>query len=130
MDQSLASITVLVVDDDASIRNILTRVLEARGASVTAVETAQEALALIQTVRPDLLLSDLQMPERDGYWLISEVRALPSERGGMTPAACLTGHAAPEDRTQILKAGYDYHIEKPFRIEALVGIVRILALKP
>jgi CheY-like chemotaxis protein len=126
----LAAVNVLVVDDDAANRRFVTDALEMFGATVTAVETAQEALMALQTWRPDVLVSDLQMPDKDGYWLIAEVRALAPERGGSTPAACLTGMTAPEDRAQILRAGFQYHIAKPAHLGTLIGVVRILSLKP
>ena len=130
VDQTLASVHVLVVDDDASSRELVTTALEICGATVMAVETAQEAVATLKAWRPDVLLSDLQMPDKDGYWLIAEVRALAPERGGMTPAACLTGLIEPEARAQVLRAGFQFHIAKPVDLDKLLGIVRILALKP
>ena len=89
MDQQFPSIHVLVVDDSSATRDVLTQILECHGATVTAVDTAEHALALLEQLRPDVLLSDLEMPEKDGYWLISRVRALAADRGGLTPAACL-----------------------------------------
>lgn len=130
MDDRLASVNVLVVDDDAGVRGLLTDALGMQGATVTAVETAQEALTTLQVWRPDVLVSDLEMPDKDGFWLIAEVRALAPERGGMTPAACLTGLVEPEDRAQVLRAGFQYHLAKPVQLKTLIGIVSILALKP
>jgi CheY-like chemotaxis protein len=121
---------VLLVDDSPDIREVLTLTLELRGATVTAVSTAEVALDLLEQLRPDVLLSDLEMPDKDGYWLINRVRALAPDRGGLTPAACLTGCAAPEDRARILRAGFQYHISKPVDVSRLLGIVGILALKP
>jgi CheY-like chemotaxis protein len=69
------------------------------------------------------------MPGKGGYWLIGQVRALPLERGGATPAAALTGFTGPEHRASILRAGFQYHIEKPVTLEKLVGVVGLLALK-
>jgi len=130
MDQPLAAVHVLVVDDSSMIREVLTRMLEWHGATVTSVDSAEHALDLLEQLRPDVLLSDLEMPAKDGYWLISRVRALAPDRGGLTPAACLTGCAAPEDRARILRAGFQYHITKPVDVSRLLGIVGILALKP
>jgi CheY-like chemotaxis protein len=126
----LTSVNVLVVDNDVFVRDVLTEALEMHGATVAAVETAQEALTTLQAWRPDVLVSDLEMPDRDGFWLIAQVRALALNRGGMTPAACLTGQFEPDVRAEVLRAGYQYHIPKPVRIDTLVGIVGILALKP
>jgi CheY-like chemotaxis protein len=122
-------IHVLVVDNDEPIRNLLCEVLEVHGAKVTAVESAQEALASLEALRPDVLVSDLEMPDKDGLWLIGQVRALTPERGGNTPAACLTGFTEPEIRATLLQAGYQYHIAKPVKLEALIGVVALLALK-
>jgi CheY-like chemotaxis protein len=97
---------------------------------VTAVGTAEHALDLLEQLRPDVLLSDLEMPQQDGYWLIGRVRALAPDRGVLTPAACLTGCTDPEDRARILRAGVQYHIAKPVDMSRLLGIVGILALKP
>ena len=130
MDEQLPPVHVLVVDDSSMIREVLTRMLEWHGATVTAVGSAEQALDLLEQLRPDVLLSDLEMPEKDGYWLISRVRALAPDQGGLTPAACLTGCAAPEDRARILRAGFQYHISKPVDVSRLLGIVGILALKP
>jgi len=130
MDRPLLSVHVLVVDDSAEFLDALTGVLEWHGATVTAVGTAEKALEVVEHLRPDVLLSDLEMPDKDGYWLISRVRALAPDRGGLTPAACLTGCAAPEDRARILRAGFQYHITKPVDVSRLLGIVGILALKP
>ena len=130
MGQLLPAVHVLVVDDLPELRKALTEVLEREGAVVTAAGTAERALDLLQRLRPEVLLSDLEMPDKDGYWLIRQVRALAPDLGGLTPAACLTGNTAPEDRARVLGAGFQYHIAKPFDIRRLLGIVGILALKP
>jgi CheY-like chemotaxis protein len=130
MYHELPSVHVLVVDDTAAILEMVTRMLESHGATVTAVGTAERAFDLLERLLPDVLLSDLEMPEKDGYWLIGRVRALTPGRGGLTPAACLTGRSAPEDRARILRAGYQYHIAKPVDMSRLIGVVGLLALKP
>jgi CheY-like chemotaxis protein len=129
-EQQLPPVHVLVVDDSPLIRGVLTRMLEWHGATVTAAGSAEHALGLLEQLRPDVLLSDLEMPDKDGCWLISRVRALAPDRGGLTPAACLTGCSGPEDRARILRAGFQYHIAKPVDVSRLLGIVGILALKP
>jgi CheY-like chemotaxis protein len=125
----LDGVRVLVVDDTSYVLDVVTAILEQDGATVTAVGTAEEALAVLQVERPDVLLSDLAMPGRGGYWLIGQVRALPPERGGATPAAAFTAFAGPEHRASILRARFQYHIEKPIGARELVGVVAILALK-
>jgi CheY-like chemotaxis protein len=126
---SLVGVRVLVVDDSPSVLEILAAVLQQNGATVTATCTAKEALRLLEDVRPHVLLSDLEMPEKDGYWLLREVRALPPERGGSTPAACLTGRIEAEDRARVLRVGFQYHIPKPVETRKMLGIVALLALK-
>jgi CheY-like chemotaxis protein len=125
----LDGVRVLVVDDTSYVLDVVTAILEQDGATVTAVGTAEEALATLQVERPDVLLSDLAMPGRGGYWLIGQIRALPPELGGATPAAAFTAFAGPEHRASVLRAGFQYHVEKPVEARALVGVVAILALK-
>jgi len=120
---------VLVVDDVPAVRDVVTHILSQDGAKVTAVGSAEEALAALQGERPDVLLSDLAMPGKGGYWLIGQVRALPPERGGVTPAAALTAFSGPEHRASVLRAGFQLHVEKPIGLDALVDVVATLALK-
>jgi CheY-like chemotaxis protein len=126
---SLIGVRVLVVHDSPSVLGTLTQVLQQNGAAVTATATAEEALRLLEDVRPHVLLSDLEMSEKDGFWLIREVRALPPERGGSTPAACLTGRIDAADRARVLRAGFQYHIPKPVEMRKMLGIVALLGLK-
>jgi CheY-like chemotaxis protein len=129
-DARLDDVRVLVVDDAPYVRQVVTDILTEDGARVTAVGSAEEALAALQWERPDVLLSDLAMPgRRGGYWLIGQVRALPPERGGVTPAAALTALTGPEHRASVLRAGFQLHVEKPVGLDALIGAVAILALK-
>jgi CheY-like chemotaxis protein len=128
-DVYLGGVSVLVVDDYESVRTVVAAMLEHCGAAVTAVGSADEALEVLKRERPDVLVSDLAMPDKGGYWLIGQVRALPPERGGLTPAAALTGFTGPEHRASILRAGFQYHIEKPVTLQKLAGIVALLALK-
>jgi CheY-like chemotaxis protein len=125
----LQGVRVLVADDAPYVRQALTDILESAGAAVTAVGSAEAALAALQAERPDVLVSDLSMPGNGGYWLIGQVRALPRERGGATPAAALTAETGPERRASVLRAGFQYHVEKPIGILELVEVVATLALK-
>jgi len=125
----LHGVRVLVVDDMLDVRDVVTEILERGGAVVTAVGTAEEALEVLQRERPNVLLSDLSMPGKGGYWLIGQVRALPPERGGTTPAAALTAYTGPEHRASVLRAGFQYHVAKPVSMQELLGVVAILALK-
>jgi len=123
----LDGLHVLVVDDEEDTRVLLTMVLERCGASVTAVASAQEAFAALKESRPDVLISDLGMPEEDGYSLIKKVRALPLADGGQTPAAALTAYARVEDRMRVLRSGFQIHIPKPVEPAELVAVVANLA---
>jgi CheY-like chemotaxis protein len=125
----LDGVRVLVVDDARNVREVVTNILMQDGATVTAVDSAEEALAALQRERPDVLLSDLAMPGKGGYWLIGQIRALPPERGGITPAAALTAFTGPEHRASVLRAGFQLHVEKPVGLDALIGAVAKLALK-
>ena len=127
---TLHGIKVLVVDDDDAVREVLTEVLTDLGATVTADASADLALATLTRERPDVLLSDIAMPGHDGLWLITQVRRLPANEGGETPAAALTGNILAEHRATILRAGFQYHIPKPVSAAQLAGIVALLALKP
>src|SRR5947199_4157103 len=111
---SLEGLRVLVVDDEADARESLTVVLEQCGAVVTAVASAREALGALARQRPDILVSDIGMPEEDGYSLIEKVRVLEAaKRGGRIPAVALTAYAAPEDRRRALAAGYELPVANP-----------------
>ena len=125
----LAAVHVLVVDDNMIVREILTTLLEDHGATVTSVGSAAEALRVLALERPDVLLTDLSMPEADGFSLIRQVRALPPEHGGRTPAALVTGLAAAQDRAEVLRAGFQFCLAKPVNARELVAAVAILATK-
>ena len=124
----LGGVRVLVVDDTPCVLQVVADMLTEGGAKVTAVGSAEEALAALQWERPDVLVSDLATPGKGGYWLIQQVRALPPERGGVTPAAALTGRTGLEHRESVLRAGFQLHVEKPVGLEALIGAVALLVL--
>ena len=123
----LEGVRIVAVDDDADARKLLETVLTHCRAIVTAVPTAADALAAVRRERPDVLLSDVEMPGEDGYMLIAQVRALPPEEGGQTPAAALTAYARMEDRTKALRAGFQMHVPKPVEPAELVAVVANLA---
>ncbi len=125
--RTLDGIRVLVVDDEADARDLISTVLQAGGARVTAVASAAEALDVLARQRPDVLVSDIGMPDEDGYALIRKVRALPAERGGRIPAAALTAYAGKDDRHRVLEAGYQQHVPKPVEPAMLTALVATLA---
>src|SRR6185295_1593783 len=104
-----------------------TDLLRARGASVTSVAGAGEALARLSEDVPDLLISDLEMPGESGFDLITRIRSWPNERGGSIPAIALTAYAAPEDRQRSLAAGFNAHVAKPVDIGELTATMTRLA---
>lgn len=124
---SLKGIHVLLVEDDDDARVLLETVLQYCGALVTAVASAAEAMSTLERVKPDLLLSDLSMPQRDGYWLIREVRALPADRGGTMPAIVVTAHGHPHGVDRTLAAGFQAHLRKPVDPWELARTIAALA---
>ena len=124
---SLADLRVLVVDDEPDACALVAAVLRERGAEVVGVESAGAALAAIKQQRFDVLVSDIGMPEMDGYELIGKIRQLPADRGGLMPAAALTAYAGVEHRMRVLSAGYQMHIPKPVEPAELTAVVASLA---
>jgi CheY-like chemotaxis protein len=122
----LDGLKILVVDDEPDTRELLKAGLGQCGANVTTVASAAEALEAIGTVAPDLLISDIGMPDVDGYELIRGVRRLPLESGGKIPAIALTAYARVEDRMQALRAGYQMHVPKPVELAELVAVAASL----
>lgn len=123
LDRTLSDVYVLVVDDEADTRELLTVVLESVGAKVKTAASVSEALETIEHSKPDILISDVGMPERDGYALIRQVRAIESERPNAMPAIALTAYAREEDTKQLLNAGFQLHLPKPIEPAALVAAV-------
>jgi signal transduction histidine kinase/ActR/RegA family two-component response regulator len=124
---SLQGLKVLVVDDEADTRELIGEVLKECGSEVIITRSAAEAFAALEQHKPDILISDLGMPDEDGYSLIEKIRALPSERGGDIPAAALTAYARAEDRMRVLRSGFQFHLPKPVDSAELVTVVASLA---
>ena len=125
--RSLDGLRVLLVDDERETREIISTVVERTGAEVKSCTSAREALAELVDWRPDVILSDIAMPDEDGYSFINRVRSLSQEQGGNTPAAALTAYAREEDRKLALAAGYQMHIAKPIGAGQLVMMIAKLA---
>jgi signal transduction histidine kinase/ActR/RegA family two-component response regulator len=124
---SLAAVRVLVVDDDADSLEVVRQVLEQAGAQVVGATSAREAMERLADGAPDVLLSDLGMPEEDGFELIRRVRALEPTRGGHVPAAALTAYTQAEDRRAALTAGFQVYLSKPIEPSELTAAVARLA---
>ncbi|WNZ26976.1 response regulator [Leptolyngbya sp. NK1-12] len=126
LPQALDGLQVLIVDDEADAREFITAVLESHGVRVTAVATAAAALEVLEHCRPDVLVSDIRMPDEDGYSLIRKVRALEAQTGWHISAAALTAYLA-EDREKALTAGFEAHLHKLAQPTELIEMVARLA---
>ena len=123
----LEGVEVLVVDDDRDAVNLVREVLEGAGATVETAHTAREALARVQEDPPDVLLSDIGMPEMDGFAMIERIRGSADPAVREMPAAALTAYARSEDRVRALKGGFQMHLSKPVDPAELVAAVMALA---
>ncbi|MBD2629183.1 GAF domain-containing protein [Anabaena variabilis FACHB-164] len=125
---NLNGVQVLVVDDDTDTRDLVAFLLEQAGAKVIAAASGGEAFAALAQSQPDVILSDIGMPDMDGYMLLRQIRALPPEQGGQIPAIAFTAYAAEFDQQQALSAGFQKHIPKPVEPEVLVqAILQIIS---
>jgi CheY-like chemotaxis protein len=125
----LPNVKVLVVDDDPNSREIVRRILVACDAEVSTAQSADEAIPLLGEFEPDVLISDIGMPGKDGLAFIREVRAHEStKQTPRLPAVALTAFARAEDRIRVLQAGYNTHVSKPIDPRELIAVVEALAL--
>jgi len=123
----LAGVRVLVVDDEPDMRELASFILGEYGATVQSAASAAEALHYLDQAVPDVLVSDIGMPDMDGYGLLGQVRGRSPERGGEIPAIALTAYAGEYNQQQALQAGFQIHIAKPVDPKALVmAIVKLL----
>ena len=125
--QRLDGVSIMVVDDDGDSRSFMCQLLEDRGASVVSAQSASDALTSFTQARPDVLVSDIGMPDEDGYTLIRRVRELPAGEGGGIPAIALTAYVRPEDARAAIVAGYQRHLSKPVAVTDLVATIAELA---
>jgi signal transduction histidine kinase/ActR/RegA family two-component response regulator len=125
--EELRGLRLLAVDDDEDSRRLLQTVLEKAGATVTLAASVDDAMAAFEREIPDVLLSDIGMPGKDGVELIRMIRARSPERGGRVPAAALTAYARTADRTRVLSAGFLMHLPKPIEPDELLAVVSNLA---
>ena len=120
---SLEGVSVLVVDSGADVREVITHVLEQSGARVQAAGSAQEALDTLLRERPDVLVTEVDLPDETGHALLRKVRSLPEDGGGRTPAVVITTRSRMEDRVESLLAGFQMHLDKPVQPVELVAVV-------
>ena len=122
-DNNLGDRKVLVVDDDDDSRNLICYILETKGAEVKAVRSAVEALSVIEQFKPNILISDIGMPQVNGYELIQKIRQLPPNAVKNVKAIAISGYASQEDKQTSLSAGFDCHLNKPVDIDSLMNVI-------
>jgi CheY-like chemotaxis protein len=127
---SFHGVTILVVEDHFDSRELLVALLEGHGATVLAADTARRAFELLKAHHPDLVVSDVGLPDEDGHDLIRRIRRLGEAEGGATPAIALTAYATSDDRRAALAAGFDDYITKPLEINRLLDAVHELVRGP
>jgi signal transduction histidine kinase len=125
--RKLEGLRVLVVDDEPDTRQVISAVITKSGAEVKTCASVTEALETLKRWKPDILMSDIGMPDEDGYSLIQKVRSLSVESGGLIPAAALTAYAREEDRERALAAGFQMHVAKPIGSRELIATIAGLA---
>ncbi len=124
---SLSGVRLLVVEDEPDARDLIRRILVNHQAEVSLAANADDGLAILRKQPIDVLISDIGMPGKDGYEFIREVRRLPADKGGKTPAIALSAFARSEDRTRALMSGYQVHLAKPVEGPELLATVASVA---
>ncbi|MBX3259770.1 MAG: response regulator [Labilithrix sp.] len=119
MMESLGSLVILIVEDDDDARELMQAVLEQRGATVAAAASVARAFELLGGTAPDVIVSDIAMPDEDGFALARRLRALPPDGGGLTPIIAVSAYAASSDRARALAAGFDRYLHKPVDFDEL-----------
>lgn len=126
----LRNFRVIIVDQNADTRDLFTTILKTEGATVVAVPSASEALKVMKKLKPDILITDIVLPDMDGYTLISKIRNDPRQACQQIPAIAVTGLDKFIDQHQALAAGFQSYIRKPVDIEELVlAVVNLLTRK-
>ncbi|HLL53946.1 MAG TPA: response regulator, partial [Myxococcaceae bacterium] len=123
----VSGLRLLVVDDEADTRELVRSWLEQCGAHVQTAASAAAGLEVLRRARPDILISDLAMPDEEGYRLIHALRALPEEEGGQTPAVALTASVRSEERIRALMAGFKANVPKPLDAAELLAVIASVA---
>ncbi len=126
LGKTLSGLQILVVDDETDARELIAKIFRRVGANVMPASSMQEALEFYKERRPDLIVSDVGMPEHDGFEFIRKIREIERQSGTFTPAAALTAYARNEDRDQALEAGFQAHVAKPVESAALIRVVEEL----
>jgi signal transduction histidine kinase len=126
-DSALTGLRILVADDQEDSRDLIEFLLTQQGAIVTVAATGAEAFDAVKGHPPDVLLSDIEMPDESGYALMQRIRALPPGEGGAVPAVAMTAHGSREDKDRALAAGFQRHLPKPFQPAELFALIGDLA---
>jgi CheY-like chemotaxis protein len=124
----LSNFWILIVDDEADARDMVSFMLQINGARVTTARSAIEALEVLKNIgehqpMPNVIISDIGMPNEDGYALMEKIRALPATQGSKIPAIALTAFNRPEDRQNAIDAGFQMHLGKPIEPEKLISAI-------
>lgn len=122
-EHHLKGLRVLAIDDEADVRDMLTRLFEEYGANILTASSAAEGLATMAGWKPHVLISDIGMPDEDGYAFIRKVRSLPPGQGADTPAIALTGYVRVEERMRALEAGFQMFVPKPVETHELISLI-------
>ena len=130
MSRRLDDLRVLVVDDEPQARELFSAIVEHAGAEVRVAGSARDALAILPSWAPDVLLSDIEMPHEDGYVLMEQVAALEGGGTRRPVAIAVTAHSRPEDRLRALEAGFSWHLPKPVEPSELIAVIASLAGRP
>src|SRR5690349_25058711 len=123
---SLVGLRVLVVEDEADARELLVEILRGEGAVIQSASSAAEGFAALGAFQPELVISDIAMPDEDGYSLIRRIRSLAASAGGEVPSIALTAFTREEDRVRALSAGFTLHVSKPVLPRELVASILTL----
>jgi CheY-like chemotaxis protein len=116
-------LVILVVEDDDDARELLQAVLEQRGATVFAAGSVSVAFELFERRPPDVIVSDIAMPDEDGFSLVRRLRSMPADRGGLTPTIAVSAYAGSSDRARALAAGFDRYLHKPVDFDELSATI-------
>ena len=126
MSDELLNARVLIVDDDCDTLEVMRVILDSHGARTAVAATASDGLAALSALRPEVVLSDISLPDHDGYEFVRRIRALPAEQGGDTPVVAVSAHVYAAHRERAFDAGFQAFLAKPLNPDTLVGCVKTM----